>query len=404
MTITARLREVSGFDLHPAQKAIYENTARFRVVACGRRFGKTEVAKWILLEQALQGKACWWLSPTYAMSDQVWRDLCHLSEQLDPEVQIEKSNLRITFSNGGWIAFRSAHAPNHLRGAGLDFVVLDEAAFMKPSIWYQVVQPMLLERRGGALFLSTPYGFNWFWRVYTHGVDDAHPEWQAFHYRSDDNPKIRTEDLEQIRLTTTERVFRVEYLAEFVQDEGVVFRHIDDAVTDLPAQPEPHHRYVAGIDWGRQDDYTAICIMDAETHHVVAVERFRHLDWIIQRERISTLFKTWGVQTAFAESNSMGSVNIELLQRAGLPIRPFSMTAVSKAPLIDALAVAFEHQQIRIPRHETLIHELVGYIQVKLPGGGYRFTATEGLHDDYVIALALAYHALKYGGGSISFV
>ncbi|MCY4527046.1 MAG: hypothetical protein OXB89_10630, partial [Anaerolineaceae bacterium] len=153
---------------HPGQRQILASPARYSVVACGRRFGKTELGKLALVCRFLQGARCWWLAPTLQMADQVWRDLKQTLAPL-PEARVSEGAQRIDLPGGALLAIRSTHHADHLRGAGLDFAVLDEAAFMEDSVWPEVVRPMLLERRGGALFLSSPNGRNWFWQLYQLG-------------------------------------------------------------------------------------------------------------------------------------------------------------------------------------------------------------------------------------------
>jgi hypothetical protein len=312
--------------------------------------------------------------------------------------------MRMDVSNGGSISIRSAHQPDNLRGAGLDFVVLDEAAFMLPNVWSEIIRPMLLERRGGALFISTPYGRNWFWQIYQLGLDSAQTEWRSFHYTSYDNPLISKDEIDAIRRTTPERVFRAEYLAEFIDDEGQVFRGVSEAATaPTDAQPLCGRLYVAGIDWGRAHDYTVITVIDAETRHVVALDRFNHVGWELQRGRLKALCERWQPYAVWAEENSIGSVNIEALQAEGLPVRPFKMTSSSKAPLIEGLALAIERGELSLLPDPTLLTELIAYEMVRLPGGGYRFSNPPGLHDDCVISLALAWHGVRYGGAGIDF-
>ncbi|MBZ0289147.1 MAG: hypothetical protein K8I30_16120, partial [Anaerolineae bacterium] len=113
---------------HRNQRAILASDARFVVVACGRRFGKTHIGKVAILKNAQRyNRACWWIAPTYGMASQVWRELKSAALIID-NVTITEHERRIDFPGGGWLAIRSAHYPDHLRGAGLDFVVLDEAA------------------------------------------------------------------------------------------------------------------------------------------------------------------------------------------------------------------------------------------------------------------------------------
>ncbi|MEO1647027.1 MAG: hypothetical protein AAFR67_17700, partial [Chloroflexota bacterium] len=111
-----------------------------------------------------RGKQTWWLAPTYPMAQQVWRDLKQtMTNRSAIGIRVSESHKRIDLPSGGAIEIHSTHYPDNLRGAGLDYAVLDEAAYMHPDVWSEVVRPMLLESRGGALFLSTPHGRNWFW-------------------------------------------------------------------------------------------------------------------------------------------------------------------------------------------------------------------------------------------------
>ncbi len=143
---------------HPGQAQVLDSPARFKVVACGRRWGKTELGKTTILHEAwINNKRCWWLTPTAKMADQTWRDLKTSIASLK-NLRISETERRIDFPEGGMIALRSAHNPDNLRGEGLDLVLLDEAAFMQSQVWAAVVRPMLVTTRGRALFLSTPNG------------------------------------------------------------------------------------------------------------------------------------------------------------------------------------------------------------------------------------------------------
>ncbi len=374
------------------------------MVACGRRFGKTETGKLLLIDAALyRHKTCWWLAPTYQMASDVWRDLKALLRNV-PQ-QVSEAERRLTLPGGGSISIRSTHAPDNLRGAGLDFAVLDEAAYMDPTVWTQVVRPMLLERRGSAVFLSTPFGKNHFWDLYRLGLDPEEPEWVSFHFTSQDNPLIAPQELAAIRRQTPDYVWRTEYLAEFSENSGQVFRAVRAAATaPLLAQPRPGSLIVGGLDWGREDDYTVLALVDADTRQMVALERFRGMRWSAQRDRIAAACARWQPAVIWAESNSIGAPNIEALQAEGLPLRPFVTSASSKPPLIERLALALERGELALLPDEVLLSELASYQLERLPGGGYRYSAPPGTHDDTVIALALAWHAVLYGGVGMAFV
>ncbi|MAS34872.1 MAG: hypothetical protein CL610_12750 [Anaerolineaceae bacterium] len=389
---------------HTGQEIILRTEARFKVVACGRRFGKTEVGKLLVVTRFLTGGRCWWLVPTYQTAGQVWRDVKAACSHLGG-LRVNEAERRMDLANGGMLAIRSTFYADNLRGAGLDLAVLDEAAFMAPTVWPEVVRPMLLEREGSALFLSSPNGRNWFWEVYQQGLDTANRQWRSFRFSSYDNPLIAQSELEDIHQMTPERVWRAEYLAEFVDDEGQVFRGIREAATAaLDATPVQGRQYVAGLDWGRQNDYTVIAIIDADSREMVAMDRFRQMNWARQRQRLQSFCDQWQPAVIWAEANSIGGPNIEALQEAGLPVRSFQMTAQSKGPLIQALALAIEKEDIALLPDETLLNELAAYAEETLPGGGYRYGAPAGLHDDTVIATALAWHGVRHGGVRVDFV
>ena len=388
---------------YPLQAEILHHPARFKVVAAGRRFGKTEIGKHLLF-RALEGnnKIGWWIAPTYNTAAQVWRDLTNTLAPLNPT--ISPAQRRIDLPGGGYIAVRSAHNPDRLRGAGLDYAVLDEAAYMSPALWPEVVRPMLLERRGGAAFLSTPFGHNHFWELYKLGLDPDQDEWKSFRFPSTANQNIDAAELEALRAITPDLVFRAEYLAEFVDHMGAVFRNIDAVLTaPLDPQPDPSRRVVIGVDWGRDADYTVCVVLDADSCRMLAIDRFNGLSWAASRARVANLARRWNVSAVWAESNAIGQPNIEALQAEGVPVRPFITTSRSKQTLIDALAVAIEQESIALQPDPVLANELKSFRLHALPGGGYRYAAPSGAHDDTVIALALAYHAARQGRFSLDF-
>ena len=387
---------------HPGQAQVMENPARFKVVACGRRWGKTELGMTSILNAALhQNKRCWWLAPTRQMAGQVWRDLKRAVKTLKGTC-ISETERRIDLAGGGMIAVRSAHHPDNLRGEGLDFAVLDEAAFMDPRLWTEIIRPMLATTRGDALLLSTPKGRNWFCDLFRLGNDPGQTEWQSFHFSSADNPLIEPAELDNIQQLTPEHVWKTEYQAHFSDDSGQVFRGISDAVVaEQFDHPQPGHTYVAGIDWGRNNDYTAIAIVDVTNSRVTALDRFNQVGWDLQRDRLKTLVQHWRPQIIWAEANSIGEPNIEALLQEGLPVRPFYTTAKTKSPLIESLALAIERGSIALLNHPVLLAELANYSLERLPGGAWRYGAPSGAHDDTVMATALAWYGTQYSGRGI---
>lgn len=394
---------VKLYQPHPGQHEILRHPARFKVVACGRRFGKTETGKILLIERALAGCVGWWISPTYRMADDVWREL---KWALDGAiVQKNEEMRRLDVAGGGVIRVRSGRDPDGLRGAGLDLAVLDEAAYLHPDVWRAAIRPALADRRGEALFLSTPRGRNWFWGVWMNGQSAAHPDWMSWRFPTAANPLIDPAEIEAARASLPERVFREEYLAEFQDDGGLVFRRVEACATvDVGEQPRAGARYVFGVDWAREDDFTCIAVLDADRRRLVALDRFNEIGWSLQRGRLAALADRWQPEAIWAEANSIGGPNIEALQAEGLPVIPFTTTATSKGPLIEALALALERDELAILRDPALLGELGAYRLERLPSGRFRYGAPPGGHDDCVIALALAWHGAQQGGVGIRFV
>ena len=136
---------------------------------------------------------------------------------------------------------------------------------------------------------------------------------------------------------------------------------------------------------------------------MVALDRFNQVGWDLQRDRLMRIVEKWRPQVIWAEANSIGEPNIDALIRQGLPIRRFYTSAKTKAPLIEALALAIEQNDITLLDHPVLLGELADYSLERLPSGAYRYGAPQGGHDDTVIAAALAWHGTQFTGPTFSF-
>ena len=169
--------------LHEAQEAVANSDARWKVLCAGRRFGKTRLGVQLCIQAALEGKRAWWVAPTFAIARVGWRAIeaaaMSFPQEIRPKVSI--ANMEVFFENGGYIGAKSADNPQRLRGEGLDFLVMDEAAFIKPEVWREVLRPTLTERKGSALFISTPMGMNnWFYDLWINAQDDDN--WETFRF------------------------------------------------------------------------------------------------------------------------------------------------------------------------------------------------------------------------------
>ena len=378
--------------LHDSQQQVWDTKARFRVLACGRRWGKTRLGSLMCVATALQGGRAWWVAPSYPMSAVGWRGIKQLSVQLS-EVEVRHVERLITMPSGGTVQVRSADNPDSLRGEGLDFVALDECAFVKEAAWNEALRPALSDRQGKALFISTPSGRNWFWRMWTLGNSEDDEQWQSWRFPTSDNPYIPAEEIEAAQRNLPERVFQQEYLAEFIDDAGGIFRGVMAAATAEPQDAAiANHEYIFGVDWGKHVDFTVVAVIDATDSSMAALDRFNRIDYHTQVGRLKALYEKFMPSTIIAERNSMGEPLIEQMQRDGLPVQPFTTTNASKQQAVDALALAFERGEIQILPDRTLIGELQAFEARRLPSGMLRYESPAGMHDDTVIALALAWH------------
>ena len=375
---------------------------RFRVLVAGRRWGKTRLGALLSVAEAAQGKRCWWLAPTYGMAMVGWREILALAYQFPEPAQaiVRRGDLRVVFPfSGGWVQVRSADDPDRLRGEGLDFVVFDEAALIDPRAWHEVIRPALADRRGRALFISTPRGRNWFWQLYQ--LAERRPdEWAAFHFPTNGNPFVPQSEIEMARQTLPDRVFRQEFLAEFVEDGGGVFRNVRTlARAELQTAPYDGHLYVVGVDWGKFEDYSVFVVLDVTARAVAEVVRINRVDYQVQLGTLSQLCRRFRPVMVLVERNAIGEPLLEQLLRQGLPVQPFAMTASSKLVLVDALALALEREELLLPAWPEaawLLEELEAFTANRTPSGMLSYGAPPGMHDDGVIALGLANLAAGY--------
>jgi hypothetical protein len=237
---------------------------------------------------------------------------------------------------------------------------------------------------------------NDFKTFFDRGQDPEHDDWASWRMPTSSNPHIAAEEIEAARQDMTEAAFAQEFLAQFVNWEGAVFRRvIECAVAERKAAPEAGHEYVIGADWGRSNDYTVFVALDLTARAMVEIDRSNRVDYAVQRNRLRVLFERWNPSKVIAEQNSIGQPIIEQLQRDGLRVQPFTTTAASKAQIIEALALAFERKDIAILPDAVLLSELQAFAAEPLPGGMLRYGAPSGQHDDCVMALALAWSVLS---------
>lgn len=395
--------------LRSDQWAIASHPAKVKVLAMGRRWGKTVLGGSVSLAAASQGAKVAWVVPTYRNGRPLWQWADNAVAMLRKagKVTTNKSERLIEFIYGGFLGIYSADSPDSIRGDWFHLVIIDEAARVVEEAWTDVIQPTLADVDGDAILISTPKGRNWFWREWNRGLADGQRVASfAAPSSANPNPKIReAARLAQDRVTN--RTYRQEWLAEFLEGEGTVFRNLAACMSaPKDARPDDHkkHRLVAGLDWAKQNDFTATSIVCADCKVEVAHDRFNQIDYHFQRDRLKALYNKWDVSHIEGESNSIGEPNIEELQRDGLPIVGFQTTATSKPPLIESLALCFEKVECQWLDNPIWTGEAEAYEITTSPiTGRATYSAPAGWHDDTVMARALAWRGIVAAPGWLSF-
>ena len=383
---------------HPGQDEVHQDTHRFKVLAAGRRWGKTRLGVLECIGKASSGGIAWWVAPSYKTSEAGWRPLTQICAR-HPAVRVLKAEKTILFPSGGLVAVRSSEVFDNLRGEGLDLVVLDECAFQKSEVWTEVLRPALADKKGSALFISTPNRCNWFYDLFNQSL--IHPQtWRSWQFPTASNPFIDPSEIDLARRSTTDEIFRQEYLAEFIQEYGSVFRNIE-AVSTLPQDlPKMDHHYIAAVDVATASDYTVITVLDLNTKEQVHLSRFNRVDYPELEARIAQIYRDWFLNLIIVEVNGIGRPVIDHLLECGLNVVPFVTTQASKSNIILGLKSALEHSHIRLLNHEIQKKELLSFEEKVSPNGSFSYSAPAGLHDDCVMALAMAWDACSRMNGS----
>jgi hypothetical protein len=348
------------------------------------------------------GKAAW-IVPTYRNSRVIWDWMQARTRQLRRYgmVRANKSERVFEFTySGGLLAVYTADNEDAIRGEAFDIVILDEGARMKSSVWFDVVLPTLADHGGDAFILTTPRGKDWLWHEWLRGQDPNEPDYMSWMAPSSDNPNPFIQDLaHKMRGRVPERTYRQEWLGQFIDDGGEVFRGVRERATIASSPPvKDGHLYCFGVDWAKHNDWTVICVGDIYERSLVHIERFNQIDYRLQVKRLNALAQKYKPAEIIAERNSMGEPLIEQLQSEyNLPVTPFNTTNKSKTAVIESLALAFENANISILKHDALIGELESFTVARLPSGLFRYEAPSGFHDDCVIAAALCWQGIDRG-------
>lgn len=373
-------------------KAINEGSQKYYVLDIGRQFGKSMLAMnqiyfWLINDK---GSKCAWVSPIYKQAKKVFDEMVEAFADTGL-IQKNSQDLTITFGKST-LQFFSAERYDNIRGFTFDYLVCDEFAFIDAEAWTEVLRATVLVKGKKVLLVSTPKGKNHFYTAFQ--LEHSNPQYKSFKMTSYDNPLIDPKEIDDARLTLPDHIFRQEYLAEFIDDAGAVFRNINECIKT----GSNTGKLFAGIDLGRADDYTVLTIADSNDNEILC-KRWRHMDWSTIINEIVNELNLYKPKTLI-ESNGAQDAIFEMIQKkityGKSNVQPFVTTSKSKQTIIEDLIVAFEEKKIGIIGHDFQKHELeVFTYEYNMKTRQIRYSAPTGLHDDYVMSRALTTHAKK---------
>ena len=372
---------------HINQEPILESDARFVVLMCGRRFGKSELSQIKLITKAIQGEQIAYITPTYKLAKQFY-------EKLSASLPYPSKDLKIYFPNGGMVEFFTGERLDNLRGRKFHGVIVDEASFI-PNLedgWLNSIRPTLTDYKGWALFLSTPRGKNFFYSLFMKGGE---PNWQSFKFTTFDNPYIDKEEVEEARRQLPAPVFEQEYMANPMENAANPFgsQNIRDCIRPMTSEP-----VCFGIDLAKSYDWSVIIGLDVGGN-VAYFDRFQK-DWHSTKQVIKSLPR----KPILLDSTGVGDPIFEELQREGLMVEGLKFTQNSKQQLMVGLQNAIHQKSISYP--SGVIVDELEIFEYQFTASGVKYSAPSGFHDDCVMALALACNMYnsRMGRGTYKFL
>jgi len=406
--------KILGISLAGKQADAVKLGGRVSAKVAGRRFGKSLTTLIDMLHECATKKQQRWFvtAPSIDQAKIYFGEIEQLLSNpklplslLVPEKKFKMSPFpEVELINGSKIMARStARDGIYLRGKGADGIVITEAAFVKDRVYTDVIRAMVLDRKGKIRAESTPNGSQGYvYQLFKQGQSDADGYYRSFHATAYDNARLDKSEIEQIRKEIPELAFRVEYLAEFVDDDTVVFPWVvlqeifDDYVPK--AAPEAGHNYTIGVDLAKYQDYTVITVLD------VTQPPFQLAEWHRYRGKLygDIVAQVNGLQeryqaTVYLDATGVGDPVAEQVKNC----HSFVFTQRSREELISNLIVQTEQKRLLLPAGNTALRDELRFFQRVRHGTNVRPEAPQGGYDDCVMSLALACWPMRIGAGAL---
>lgn len=392
---------VTGFSPHKVQAELLQSIVggkeKYHIASIGRQFGKSMMGMNLALYWGFNHSPCkiLWVSPVYSQANKVQKELMSAIGASGVVKSNNYSSSELELKNGSTIYFRSAERYDNIRGMTLDYAIIDEAAFIKDDAWSEAIKPTLLVRGKKVLFISTPKGKNWFYELFQYGQSDDYPNYKSYKGSSYDTPFISRDEIDDAKRTVPDAIFKQEYLAEFIDGGGEVFANIDQCT--FPIYPKPQGKVFAGLDIGKQEDYTVLTLMDSKGR-IVDIYRDNKNQWSVMIKEVVERVRKYNA-SLLVEVNGVGDPIFEQIKSQYANTHPFVTTNKSKNEIIEGLILDFNEVSVHIPSKELfspLYNELSYFTYEYSPKTrSIRYGHPTGLHDDTVMSLALCNYNRK---------
>ena len=252
------------------QRLIFNDESRFKVAGCGRRFGKSYLATYIILTKALTKKGIYFfVAPTFQQARQILWEILKTKVRNNLANKINESRLEIELINGSRILLKGADRPDTMRGVSLSGCVLDEFATMREpeTVWQKVLRPALSDQLGWAIFISSPMGRNYFYDLYNQAK--TNDDWESWQFTTIDGGYVPQSEIQSAMNDLDERTFRQEYLASFESFDGLVAPNFDRLLNQSEEEIEEYDTLIFGIDFNVNKMPCTVYVKRNDNLHVV---------------------------------------------------------------------------------------------------------------------------------------
>jgi hypothetical protein len=394
-------RAFFGIEPCPRQADALTLGGRCQVKVAGRRFGKSTLTLIELVHHLATGAGRVW----YVTAPSIDQTKIYFSEL---EQRAEENPLLAGLLRGPikWSPFpyaelitgsqlmgrSTARDGLYLRGKRAHGVAISEAAFVKDKVYQDVIRALVLDTNGLLRLETTPNGMNYVYGLYQTGLSDPTGYYRSFHAAVYDNTRLDRDEIERIRREIPELAWRVEYMAEFVDDDAAIFPwsllvELFDDYQPAPHGPLPGHSYSIGVDLAKYQDYTAVIVLDttAAPYRLAEWHRYQGRLYSEVAAQVNELQAKYRARV-YLDATGVGDAVAEQIQSC----EPFVFSERTRSELISNLVVLAQQRQLQLPSSWTVLRDELRYFRNVRHGGHVKAEATGGQHDDTVMALALA--------------